>query len=135
MNTFGFYEVLPLESQWNCDQNSNWRIRLSIVDFETIILFNCMKLRDVKRYEILEGQVVMWGIIWPPWLYRDSSSQDFEFHMYNDFELECSWCCAIYYYSLTQTSILWNGNCASGYRALKVSSNLEKFNFFKVCEW
>ena len=38
-----------------------------------------------------------------------------------------SWCCAIYYYSLTQTSILWNGNCASGYRALKVSSNLEKF--------
>ena len=44
---------------------------------------------------------------------------------------QCSWCCAIYYYSLTQTSILWNGNCASGYRALKVSSNLEKFPFLK----
>ena len=42
-----------------------------------------------------------------------------------------SWCCAIYYYSLTQTSILWNGNCASGYRALKVSSNLEKFPFLE----
>ena len=57
----------------------------------------------------------------------------FDFHMYNDFELECSWCYAIYYYSLTQTSILWNGNwnCASGYRALKVSSNLEKFPFWK----
>jgi hypothetical protein len=42
-----------------------------------------------------------------------------------------SWCCAIYYYSLTQTSILRNGNCANGYRALKVSSNLEKFPFLK----
>ena len=56
-------------------------------------------------------------------VYRDSSSQDFEFHMYNDFELECSWCCAIYYYSLTQTSILCNGKCASGNRALNFMGN------------
>ena len=42
-------------------------------------------------------------------------------------KLECSWFCATYYYSLTQTSILSNTNCASGNRALKVSPESKKF--------